>query len=692
MKSKLAKFWWLLPLTIVAIVLLVRNAIVQPALSVLSIVDNTATMPMDEHVFQGSLAMPRGGPYIIGFYSESSAQLTVGSHRMAGRGLVQQRIIFDASTQPIRFTGSAHSRLMWSPPGRRGDMEYLPASSISAAPPAQAQFGDDAGRHTIDGVCALLLLVTVVTSAVYAARRRMRNVTRGQWLAMAILFALALAIRLFDLSGAGQTWDEDANWAAGRNYISNLLSFDFSTASWQWNYEHPPVMKYLMGIGAQLSDGFGPARVISAIIGGVSAALMMPLVGRLFGWKVGGLAGLIASLLPPLIAHSKVVGHESPTVLWWTLGLLLAITSFDNMPREEAIRPARFVTSRLVSVGIVLGIAVASRFVNVLLGPLLGMALVLAAPPELRKKTAWWGAILLPLIAFATLVLLWPRLWGDPIGQLIASWHKLNRPHGIEPYLGEMTNHPHPTYFVVYLFATTPVLVLILAGVGLAVGAKFALTAIFRKLDAHTEALSPVDHVRHKAHLILLAWLLVPLLVMASPVRQDGVRYILPSVAAIAALAAVGLAALATRLLRRVAQSHLIAAVVIALYLGVVDARIHPYYLDYFGEQVGGSATVARRGWFETAWWGEGVDRAVHYVNEHAAINARVYRDCIAPIHLAWFRGDLWNSMADTAAQADWIVVYSPASTSCPLPSNAQLRYSVTGSGMVLATVYQIDR
>jgi hypothetical protein len=140
MKSKLAKIWWLLPLTVVAIVLLVRNAIVQPALSALTIVDDTATMPMDEHVFQGSLAMPRGGPYIIGFYSESSAELTVGSHRMAGRGLVQQRIIFDAGTQSIRFAGSAHSRLMWSPPGRRGDMEYLPASSISAAQPAQAQF------------------------------------------------------------------------------------------------------------------------------------------------------------------------------------------------------------------------------------------------------------------------------------------------------------------------------------------------------------------------------------------------------------------------------------------------------------------------------------------------------------------------------------------------------------------------
>ena len=68
-----------------------------------------------------------------------------------------------------------------------------------------------------------------------------------------------------DLGGAGQTWDEDVNWAAGRNYVTNLLDGDFSVLAWRWNYEHPPVMKILAGIGAQLADGFGPARALSAL-------------------------------------------------------------------------------------------------------------------------------------------------------------------------------------------------------------------------------------------------------------------------------------------------------------------------------------------------------------------------------------------------------------------------------------------
>ena len=67
-------------------------------------------------------------------------------------------------------------------------------------------------------------------------------------------------------------------------------------------------------------------------------------------------------------------------------------------------------------------------------------------------------------------------------------------------------------------------------------------------------------------------------------------------------------------------------------------------------------------GWLETAWWGEGVASAVDYVNEHAAPGARVFRDCIEPAHLAWFREDLWTPMARDPKEADWIVAYSPSS------------------------------
>ncbi len=78
------------------------------------------------------------------------------------------------------------------------------------------------------------------------------------------------------------------------------------------------------------------------------------------------LAALIAALLPPMIAHGQIVGHESPTTLWWSLGVLLALGVHDYLPHDE--RGQRALRLRLAWVGAIVGIAAASRFVNGLLG------------------------------------------------------------------------------------------------------------------------------------------------------------------------------------------------------------------------------------------------------------------------------------------------------------------------------------
>ena len=112
---------------------------------------------------------------------------------------------------------------------------------------------------------------------------------------------------------------------------------------------------------------------------------------------------------------------------------------------------------------------------------------------------------------------------------------------------------------------------------------------------------------------------------------------------------------------------------------------------DYFAEQVGGPLHVTNAKWFETAWWGEGVDRAVDYVNQHAAPNAHVYRDCIEPMHLAWFRGDLWNTMVPRPDQAEWIVAYQPIAHPCAIPHDAKKVFTVDVQGAPLAEVWQRD-
>ncbi len=660
--QRMPRWWPAVPIAIVIGLFALRAWVHTEPRDNLRVVASTADDPPGTVAQEGSLAIVRGGPVIFGFQSPTRARLTVAGRELRGDGVIKERIVVPTGPIAIRFAAPPGARLVWSPVGRRGDPEYVPASSVSPEPPGTATF-ESPGAARFDGVIALLLLLTLVASLLVLARRRLAHVPRTTWIATGAVFAVAVIVRWIDLGGFGQTWDEDVNWASGRNYVTNLLSLDFSQAAWSWNYEHPPVMKLLDGIGAQFADGFGPARALSAIWISLGCALLVPIGIRLYNLRVGILAAAIAALLPPLVAHGQIVGHESPTVLWWSLGILLALCAHDDLGDDKR-RARRTLWIRLTVVGVVVGIAIASRFVSGLLGPLC-VVIVLVRSPSLQLRSTALGVA--PMVA-GTLVAffaVWPRLWGNPLLAMSQSLAKLSSPHSLEPFLGINTNAPPGYYFAVYLFATLPV------GVLVAVVAGIVRSVLERS----------------RSSVIVAVWFLIPLAVAASPVRQDGVRYVMPCLTAFAMVAAAGIDFVALRL--GIKRAFIALAGVLVLYLGITLVRVHPYYLDYFGEHVGGAGTVASRKWFETAWWGEGVDRAVDYVNEHAAPAAKVHRECIDVAHLAWFREDLWSSMVRVPQDATWIVVYAPARRPCPVPPDARKVFSVTTDGAVLAEVYQ---
>lgn len=659
----LARCWGVIPLGVAAALWLVRAWLSVAPLDRLAIAAAEPGDPPGSVARAGSIFVARGGPVIIGFQSAGDARLTFTGQELRGAGLRKRRLIVAHGAVAIRLAAPPGARLLWSPVGRRGDPEYVPASSLSPEPPVRARF-DAPGTTPLDGIVAAGLVATLVASLCVLARRRLAAVSRGTWLAMAIVFAAGVAVRWIDLGGFGQTWDEDVNWAAGRNYVTNLVGLDFAERSWQWNFEHPPVMKLLAGIGAQLADGFGPARALSAIWIALGCALLVPIGARLYRPRVGVLAAAIATLLPPMVAHGQIVGHESPTVLWWSLGIVLALGAHDDLPPDDR-KAARVLRVRLAWIGAAIGVAIASRLVSGLLGPLCAVIVVVQAPPRWRRDTVIWGAWVMPLAAIATVYVLWPWLWAHPVANLADSFRRLEGAHAPEPFLGAVTSHPGPHYFVLYLLATLPAGAL----AGVAAGAARMLRA------------------RDPSALYAACWFAIPLAVAASPVRQDGVRYVMPCLSALAVIAAAGIDQLAVWARARRAFAALAAAAV--AYLAVTLVGVHPYYLDYFGEQVGGAGSVAARGWFETAWWGEGLGRAVAYVNAHAAPGARVDRGCIAPAHLAWFREDLWTPMTGLATEATWIVSYAPASHPCPLPPDARRVFAVTADGVVLAAVYQ---
>lgn len=654
----------------------------------------------------GSIDLPRGGPFILGFQSSAPARLEIGGKVVAGTGLRTDRIVLQAGVAPIRFAGPADARLLWHPPGRRGAPEYLPASSLSDQPPATATFAWS-GAAPLDGVCVALIALIAIVAALWMLRARIARVDRGLRRAVLAVMALSLALSMIDLGDAGQTWDEDEYWSSGRNYVQNVLGGDFASDAWTWNYEHPPVTKYLAGAGALWSDGFGPARAIFAVCLALGCALLVPIGARLYRPGVGVAAGVFAALSPHLIAHGPIVGHEAPTVLWWSLALWLCLRAHDPVDRvvgagvdddraavDGARAAARTLAWRMVGIGVVLGLALMTRFVNALLAPLIGIALVACAPHTLRRRTIEYGFAIIPAVALLTSVVVWPRLWSSPFAHLDESWAKLRGTHSVEPFLGELTATPSRAYFAIYLAAVTP-LILLLAS--LAWWAR-ACRAAWRRRD-------PALASERRAAIIVGAWLLVPFGVALSPVRQDGVRYILPALSALALMAAAGLELLpafvraratddaATTSARHGRSRRLVwlaSSAAIAVHLLVACLRVRPYYLDYYGEQVGGPAGVAAHRRFEVGWWGEGLADAITYVNDHADRGAKIHRDCVEPSHLTWFRGDLWDPMVRDPAKADWIVWYAPSSHACAIPPGAERVFQTSVDGAPLAEVYRV--
>lgn len=656
----------------VAVVLLIglwvsRNAMVDNPLERLD-----RTEEQGRFVYEGTWHFPRGGPYILGFDSpRGSARLFIDGRPVAqGKGTKTQRLVYQAGDYAVRFETPGAARLLWHPPGRRGPLEYVPPSSLASGPPEDASFGSWAGTSPIDGVIAVLMILIVAGLIAFLLRDAIRRVDKTVALWILAVFVVAFGIRLIGLGDAGQTWDEDVNWSAGRNYVTNFMSFDWRQESWTWNYQHPPVMKYVAGVGAQFGDGYNPARALSALMVAISCALLVPIGTRLFSLRAGVLAGGIASLTPHLVAHGKVVGHEAPTVLLWTIAILLCLRAHDNIEDDDRWR----LPLRMVVIGIVLGLAIWSRFVNVLLAPLIGSILLIGAPEGRRLKTVWMGLAIIPAMAVLVGVMIWPRLWTEPITHMQQAWDKLKVPHSPEPFLGKITNEPPLYYFFVYLYATAPL--------GIVLGCLAWISRTGRRLGTE-----------YKQALILLAWLLAPMIVLLSPVRQDGVRYIMPCLVALAVIAAGGIDFVAELVEQRKPglgrRAFIGLGAVFGLYLAVVCFRVHPYYLDYYGEQVGGPADVAKHKKFEMGWWGEGLNEALAYVNEHADPGDRVHKQCVLPGHLAWMRGDLWATEVRNPASARWIIWYAPTAQHCNIPPMSVLVYEVTVQGAPLARVYE---
>lgn len=426
----------------------------------------------------------------------------------------------------------------------------------------------------------------------------LENKTSGNLLLIAALFLVALSFRLWDINATGRTWDESAYFNAGKIYINNILTHNFSPDAWRANRAHPPMAKYIYGIvnyfaKAEAHD-YTASRVLSAVMGAL-ICLIVYFAGReFFERRVGVLAALILAFTPPFVAHNKVAALETPVALFFTL------TAYFFLQGIKRKNNGRYLLSAVFC-----GLAVGTRFNNFLLFIFVFLVFLLYKRQELLRKrqiTLPIAVALFPVLAMAVFVASWPWLWGNTYKHLV--WSTTSWPLNPGEYFLGHRGGLSLSYYIFYFLGTTPVLILGLCGV-------FIYKAVKNK---------------HFYLSALTLWFAVPFLFSFSDFKQDGIRYIYQIYPPLALISAIGLFAIADILCRKRYKrliSYSLSSLVI-VYLAVTCLVIHPYYLDYYNEIVGGPGNVYKHKWFEIGWWGEGIKEAVDYLNKDASPNSCV--------------------------------------------------------------------
>ncbi len=284
-----------------------------------------------------------------------------------------------------------------------------------------------------------------------------RFLSIGEGMILLGLGLVALIPRIILATQLDMVTDEGTYIIGGKVYLPLVLHFRLTSQRWGFNYEHPPLVKLLIGVVIYLNGHLGHlfgellAARMPSILSGTLLVLAVYWLGRApFGRAVALLAALCLAVSPWLAYFSALA------YLDMTMTTLITVAYLLLWP---AIRQPRLY---LLSAALV-GLGAASKYTAVLAIP--GMIVFtvyyfFALRPKLPKEQRplipwrWWlGAILLsPAIFFIAD----PAIWSDPLNLLLRSFSfELN--HSINGHLTFIggQNYLHvPQWAILYIIFT----------------------------------------------------------------------------------------------------------------------------------------------------------------------------------------------------------------------------------------------
>lgn len=353
-----------------------------------------------------------------------------------------------------------------------------------------------------------------------------------------VLLIVALIPRIQLANQLDMVTDEIVYIWGGKVYFSLLTHLQFTSPAWHYNYEHPPLVKLLIGFTLACNSHLGHPltelqveRVPSIVMGVLLIGAIYWLGRRPFGRTVATLAALCLAVSPWLAYFSALAYLDMTMTALATIAFLLLWYAVQ--------RPWMYLL-----VGVFLGLAADSKYPAVFLVP--GMVLyalyyTFFIRPRLGEASKspwkWWiGAMLLSLLVF---LLVDPAIWTNPPVKLFESffyeWNHSTMGH--LTFMAGASYEHMPSWTIFYMLGAKLSVFLTLPALG------FIVYAVVKLIRYHRtpSAVAPIE----AANLAFLSIWLVSAIAMYSLLNiVVGTHYYLPVAPPIALSGAFGLAVL----------------------------------------------------------------------------------------------------------------------------------------------------
>jgi len=446
----------------------------------------------------------------------------------------------------------------------------------------------------------------LIDSLSFVIRMRLIDLfTNKFWLklfAVLVIFTLAFSVRVNSLNQMGRTWDEEFSLREGYIMDNFIKKGDFLDNYFIQQYNHFPLLKYVYGVTANLdlksvdkgapvfNYDFTYSRLLSAVVGSLSAVLVL-----LIGWEyvssfVGLTAGIIFATLPFFIGFSQLASIESFIMFFFTA----AVYSFMRLLKKYSLK-------KVILTGVLVGLALQVKQSNLLLFPTFGFIYLAWYFNEKHKESSKFinkelmSIIYIFLVSLVVFILVYPPILFH-LSEVLAiqrTTYAVTTPTP-EVFWGRLILSPI-IYFPTLFFITTPVMVIILSLLGLLAINKTKSWILYS----------------------FIIWFCAPFLHSFYPFRYHGVRFIIEIYVPLSILAAMGVDYVIKKL-KYGKKAQITSLTLILLYMFSILYQMRPYYLDYFNELVGGPKGVYDKRYFELGWWGEGLREAGYYLKDKA--------------------------------------------------------------------------